>query len=337
MSCPPPYRPFRGAQPPHFVDRAGADDIGATGLVAASLDAYAAGPGDPRFHRLVVAAPALGKTALARAIGAEVARRLGWVVTFHRCQPKEHALAAVAAETLAGCQRLWPLQMAAPGPGGPGPGTPGPGVLGPGAPAPETEAAPWPRLRPGHPAGRGLVPFERLRGLLPPQRPWSWTDLKEFFTAAGSFAYGFSRGLLVVLDDADVLGAGELECAGHLARSLARDRLPVALLLTGGKEIGDHFSRWGHFSGSVWPTVLGRFDDSEAREALVVPAADRGTEFEDRALALLCAAAAGLPLPLQRLGFAAWSARPGQAGAVTIAAAEEALGLLAPETAAWAS
>ena len=50
-SCP-PYRPFRGADPPHFVDRL-EDELGAVGIVATALAAYRRGPGDPRFHRLI--------------------------------------------------------------------------------------------------------------------------------------------------------------------------------------------------------------------------------------------------------------------------------------------
>jgi hypothetical protein len=146
-----------------------------------------------------------------------------------------------------------------------------------------------------------------------------------------------SRGLMVVLDDADRLGGAEVECAGHLARGLSRDGLPVAFLLTGGPELGRRFARTGNFAGYVWPTNLGCFDDGEAREALVVPAADRGVEFEESALELLCAAAAGRPLELQRLGLAAWSAPARRPGKVGLAAAEQALELVAPQPVAWAS
>ncbi len=88
---------------------------------------------------------------------------------------------------------------------------------------------------------------------------------------------------MVVLDDADRLGGAEVECAGHLARGLARDGVPVAFLLTGGPELGRRFARNGNFGGYVWPMSLGPFDEAEAREALVVPAADRGVEFEESA------------------------------------------------------
>jgi hypothetical protein len=172
--------------------------------------------------------------------------------------------------------------------------------------------------------------------LVPTGREPSWTELREFFALAGSFARAISRGLLLVLDDADRLSGAEVECAGHLARSLSRDGLPVAFLLTGGPQLGQRFARTGNFAGSVWPTRLGRFDDSEAREALVVPAADRDVEFEEGALERLCAAADGRPLEVQRLGLAAWSSSA-RSGKIGLAAAEEAVGLVAPETTAMAS
>ncbi len=300
-TCPPPYRPFRGAEPPHFVDRPDAGDIGAAGIVAASLAACLAGPGHPRFHQLVVSTPALGKTAQARAVGRQVAGRLGWAVTFHRCRPKERAMRDVATEALAGMQRLW---LRAPS---------------------------------GHPAGQGPMPVRQLERLLRPGREASWTDLQDFFALAGSFAQRFSRGLMIVLDDADRLGGAEVECAGHLARSLSRDGLPVALLLTGGPQLGQRFARMGNFAGSVWATRLDLFDESEVREALVVPAADRGVEFDEDALELLCLAAAGRPLEVQRLGLAAWSASARLSTTVSLADAREALELVEPETAAKAS
>jgi len=292
---------LRGAEPPHFVDRADAGTIGGAGIVAATLAACRGGPGDPRFHQLVVSTPALGRTAQARAVSRQVAGRLGWVVTFHRCRPKERAMPAVAAQTLAGMQRLWP------------------------------------RPPSGRPGGPGTVPVRQLEGLLGPGGEASWTDLLDFFAVAGSFAQRLSRGIMIVLDDADRLGGAEVECAGHLARSLSRDGWPVALLLTGGPQLAQRFARTGNFAGSVWATRLDLFDDSEAREALVVPAAERAVEFDEDALELLCLAAAGRPLEVQRLGSAAWSASARRSGVVSLADAREALELVEPEAAAKAS
>jgi hypothetical protein len=145
---------------------------------------------------------------------------------------------------------------------------------------------------------------------LAPGAEATWTELQRLLQLAGRFAQQQGRGLLLVFDDADLLTGGEVEGVGHLARTLSNSGLPVALLLSGGQPLGARFARVGNFSGAVWPTPIEFLDDNEAREALVVPALDRGVEFEDEALKQLCLAAGGSPLDVQRLGFAAWSTAP---------------------------
>ncbi len=299
-SCPPPYRPLRGAEPPHFVDREDPQDVVANGILAASVAAYAAGPRDPRFHRLIVAEPAMGKTALLRAIAQLVARRLGWAVALHSCRPKERALRAVSAVVINILYQHWP--------------TDGTRLLS------ELREVDSP----------GAPTFSRL------ENGSSWSFLKHLLESVGNLAGANSGGLLVVFDEADRLSGGELESLGYLARSLSRDGLPVALLFSGGPQLGERFARAGHFSGCIWPTSLGRLDDGEAREALVVPATDRGVEFHADALELLCLASGGSPLEIQRLGFAAWSAASG-ADLVALADAHAALSLVMEATEARAS
>ena len=316
-NCPPPYRPLRGAEPPHFVDRAEGEDIGANGIVHGSMAAFAAGPCDPRFHRLVTSGPAMGKTAVLRAIGQEAARRLGWVVSFHSCQAKERALGALAAEIESAMLRQWPAYV----------GRLATEVLAFGCRP--TRAAPVGAL--DHPPNPVDVPH--LLGLGGEN---SWAALKQFCKWAGLFARSLSRGVLVIFDDVERLGAGEVESLGHLARALTRDGLPVALLLGGGPQLAERFARAGNFTECVWPTGLQRFDEAEAREALVVPAAERGVDFDEEALELLCAAAEGSPLDVQRLGFAAWSAASGSE-LITLRDAHEALGLVRPHVAERAS
>jgi len=271
-SSPPPYRPFRGADPPHFVDREDPDDVGGHGIVAASLVAFAAGPCDPRFHRLVTAGPGMGKTALLRAVGREVADRLGWAVTFHTCQVKERAIRAVSAEILKTVQRRWPRELS------------------------------------------GAVISSVT----------SWVALRDLLELAGRLARAASSGLFVVFDDADRLSGGELESLGFLARRLSQEGFPVALWLSGAASLGDRFVRAGDITECVWSTSLARLDGGEAREALVVPAVDRGVELREEALELLCWRADGIPLELQRLGFAAWSAA---GGADVVTAADAMAGL----------
>jgi hypothetical protein len=249
----------------------------------------------------------MGKTALLRAIGREAAGQLGWAVTVHSCRVKERAISAVSAELIDTLQQQWP--------------TKGAGLASDVLACDHPEAG---RLSEWPPASG----FESVAS--------SWTALKNILELAGKVARKFSRGLLVMFDDADRLAGGELESLGYLARHLSRERLPVALLFTGASPLGARFSRAGNISEYVWPTSLGGLDDSDAREALVVPAVDRGVEFQEDALELLCLRAAGAPLELQRLGFAAWSAARG-AELVTLADARTALGLLVAEAEARAS
>jgi hypothetical protein len=258
----------------------------------------------------------MGKTALLRAVAREATTRLHWAVTFHRCRPKERALGMVTGEILASLPRQWPAEG---------------GALANAALGPRLEGQ-W-RLQAEHPAGWGLATGPDLA---PPGAETSWAELHHVLQLAGRFAQKLGRGLLVVFDDADALGAGDVEALGHLARSLGRDGLPVALLLSGGQKLGARFARMGNFSGAVWPTPLEWFDDAEVREALVVPAADRNVEFHDEALELLCLAAGGSPLEVQRLGFAAWSAAPG-GEFVSVEAVEEAMGMAGVDLSAQAS
>ncbi|HUB71579.1 MAG TPA: ATP-binding protein [Acidimicrobiales bacterium] len=254
----PPYRPFRGAAPPHFVDRPDYDDLSAAGLLQMALANYLAGPSDPRFHRLVISESHAGKTALLRHVAQGASEDLSWVTAFHGCRPKELVLWRVAGRLL------------------------------------EAVRAKWPGAASTLPAATGA--------------DGSWSDLRRLLESLGSFAQSMSRGLLIALDDAHLLSSAEAECVGHLARGLARDRLPVAFLLSGGPRLGAHYARAGYFSGTVWPAQLEGFDDAEAREALVVPAVERGVEFDEEALAIACAEAGGDPLRLQRVGFVSWTA-----------------------------
>jgi hypothetical protein len=257
---PPPYRPFRGALPPHFVDRS-TDDLAIPGIVEASFAAFANGPADPRFHRLVIAGAGMGKTALLRFVSQEAEARLGWVSTFHRCGPKKSAIAVLPALVSASLKRCRPA----------------------------------------------LAPLLRSSA-----DSSFWGQLHNLVRQCARSSQLNVPGLFIALDDADLLGAGEVESLGYLAQSLAREDLKVAIWMSVRPWLARRFERGGHLPSSLWVTALSPLEDTEAREAIVVPAADRGVEFEGRALKIACAAASGSPLELQKVGFASWAAAGGR-------------------------
>ena len=290
-SCP-PYRPLRGSQPPHFVDRAEAGQIDGQGVLASVVAALANGPADPRTHRLLVGGPALGKTALLRSAAAEARRRLGWAVVFHSCRAKQRALGTVVAEAMASMARQWPQYQA---------------LMG--------EAVLHPRLggmargaRLAHPAGRGVV---AVPGAVEGLAEASWAELRMALHLAGRFASSIGRGLLVVADDIDALIPGEAEAFGWLSRSLAGEGLPVSLLLSCKPPLAEHVARSGNYGATLWVSRLGPMGFDDVAEALAVPAAERGVVFAPEALELAHRSSCGEPLEVQRLGFGAWSTAAG--------------------------
>ena len=276
-ACPPPYRPFRGADPPHFVDRQSEEELSTRGIVGACLQVYENGPRDLRFHRLVAGGPAVGKTTLLRAMCRQVETQLGWASVLHRCKAKERAMGSLPAEVLTSVKQHW------------------------------KEA----RLSDLSNFANLSNSSSRSKGSL--VGSWSsWAQLKTVLEACGRAGSTLGRGLLVALDDVDLLSAGEAESFGYLGRRLAFEGLSVALLMSGSPSLARRFRRSGNFSGTLWATTLAPFDVGESREAIVVPASERGVEFEDRALELVCQVAGGSPLEVQRIGFVSWAAAGGR-------------------------
>jgi hypothetical protein len=303
--CLPPYRPFRGAEPPHFVDRADESELPATTFRSSALAAWSGSPSGPRFHQLVVAGSGMGKTALLRSL-VGLADASGWAAVLHRCRRKERALGSAALAVLDQARCKW---------------------------APEAGALASEVLVPHLASGCAAWPAPGSQG---PASEVSWAALRSALRLVGSFARRRGSGLVLAFDDADLLAPSELESLGHLARSMSADGLPVALLLSGGCHMADRFARAGYFSGTFWLAELAPLDASEAREALAVPARDRGLDFDEGALELLCQCAGGSPLELQRLGFAAWVAAKG-AGPIGLREAQRAARPAAEDLAARAS
>ena len=102
MTCPPPYRPLRGAEPPHFVDRPEGENIGAKGIMAGSIAAFAAARVTPVFtSSLLLALPWARRPSCGQLAGKPAAAGLGGDVP--PLPAKERALGALAAEIESPC------------------------------------------------------------------------------------------------------------------------------------------------------------------------------------------------------------------------------------------
>lgn len=323
----PPYRPFLGAEPPHFVDRPDDLAMSGQGLVSATVMACQRPPGGPGSHQLVVGAPGMGKTAFLRQLGRQVGGRLDWAVVLHHCSPKQQVPSSLARRALSSLCSSWPQfrsELAK-------------AVLatrhGYGAPGWRHCCAQASCACVLHSARRRWPP-----AALGPCREAAqgWEDLYGTLHLAGEFAAARGRGVLVMLDDVDLMTGVEAEAMGYLARSLTRELLPVSLVMTGGQGLADRYERCTNFAGALWASRLAPFDHSEAREAIVVPAAERGVDIEEEAVDFLCSQSAGLPVEVQSAAFGAWSAARG-GPVITLRHAQDAIARSASQVATRAS
>jgi hypothetical protein len=296
----PPYRPQPGIMPPYFVDRETTEDQ--CGLVASALESLEAGPDDPRWHRLVVAEPSLGRSAALEVIAGRASRRLGWAAVCHRCRPGQRPLAALAdlaAGAVSVTAARWPDSplglVGRRGARGGGPGEVMGGTLrwGGGQSGGSGRTA----------LGEGTVEGGTVAGLL------------ALLESAGDRARRAGRGIILLVDDLQALAGPDLECLLAVLAGLGRGRSPVAFV---GTSDGEAARRLAAHPGAdrLWRSTLGPLDPSESREAVVVPAAERGVSIDEEAVSILIEAAGGSPLSLQRLAYGAWMAAGG-AGRIT--------------------
>jgi len=250
--------------------------VGRDDLVASSLAALDAGPAHPAFCRAILGLRGVGKTVLLDAIGSAATER-GWIVVNHQAIPEEPTARVLAGRVAAAAPRR--------------------GRSGCG----------WLRgLRLGLNAGVAHLDAD----LAPPTAETA--DLEGALRAVGRSARA-TGGVLLTLDEAHVLGPGDLAELSRAMQSVTRrEGLPVAVLLAGlpsfatavAASRATFFERLEHVS-------LGRLPDPEAAAALERPATERGVSIAPEALAAMVSASEGWPYALQLVGFHTWEAASG--------------------------
>jgi hypothetical protein len=138
------------------------------------------------------------------------------------------------------------------------------------------------------------------------------TDLAGLFVEIGEVARDHDTGVLITIDELHYVNLVTLEAlvmglhrASQLALpiTIAGAGLPSLATLTG--EAKSYAERM-----FVFP-VIGSLPDAQAREALVVPAADEKVTWDDAALDHVLRATQGYPYFLQEFGKQAWDAADG--------------------------
>lgn len=140
------------------------------------------------------------------------------------------------------------------------------------------------------------------------------TDLSGLFVELGELARDHDTGVLLTIDELHYVSLAVLEALVmglHRANQL---RLPITVAGAGLPSLATLTGEAKSYAERMFTfPIIGSLRDEQAREALVVPAADDHVAWADAALDRVLEASQGYPYFLQEFGKQAWDAAEGPA------------------------
>ncbi|WP_347354191.1 AAA family ATPase [Intrasporangium sp.] len=273
--APNPYRPGFNAPPPIFVGR-----DGVLASVSEALDVAALDGRTPR-PLILTGTRGVGKTVALGAAAALAAERLGWPTVHVEVRPKR-PFTPLLVERLqaarAGLEHTTGKPRRSTRVTG---GKVSAAALGVGAEV-MIERAADPGAAPADPIGQAL-------------------------TATMLAAMRVGAGLLLTLDEAQLATREELAAFTAVLQEHMADDWPLVVLVAGLPSLRDPNRSVTYLERGEW-RELGLLDRSDARRALVEPAADAGRPMDAAAADVLVEASGGYPYAVQLYGHHAWRA-----------------------------
>src|SRR5579875_8394 len=138
------------------------------------------------------------------------------------------------------------------------------------------------------------------------------TDLAGLFVELGDVAREHDAGVFVTIDELHYVALPTLEALVMGLHRASQLRLPITIAGAGLPSLAALTGEAKSYSERmfVFP-VIGSLPEVEAREALVVPAADEGVRWDDDALTRVLQETEGYPYFLQEFGKRAWDLADG--------------------------
>jgi AAA ATPase-like protein len=144
------------------------------------------------------------------------------------------------------------------------------------------------------------------------------TDLAGLFVELGEVARDHECGVFVTIDELHYVRLPTLEALVMGLHRASQLRLPITVAGAGLPSLATLTGEAKSYSERMFTfPVIGSLSEKEAREALVVPAADENVRWDDAALAKVLEATQGYPYFLQEFGKQAWDVADGPA-AITL-------------------
>ena len=135
------------------------------------------------------------------------------------------------------------------------------------------------------------------------------TDLSGLFVEVGEVARDHDAGVLITIDELHYVALPTLEALVMGLHRAAQLRLPITIAGAGLPSLATLTGEAKSYAERMFTfPVIGSLPAEQAREALVVPAADEGVDWEPAALDRVLAVTEGYPYFLQEFGKRAWDA-----------------------------
>jgi AAA ATPase domain len=138
------------------------------------------------------------------------------------------------------------------------------------------------------------------------------TDLSALFVELGEVARDHDTGVLITIDELHYVALPTLEALVTGLHRAAQLRLPITVAGAGLPSLAALTGEAKSYAERMFTfPVIGSLPPVQAREALVLPAADEGVRWDEAALARVVDVTQGYPYFLQEFGKQAWDVADG--------------------------
>lgn len=133
-------------------------------------------------------------------------------------------------------------------------------------------------------------------------------DLTDVFVAIGETAKEQKRGLVILIDEVQFLGASQLEALIQAIHKTVQKSLPVTFVGAGLPQIAELAGDAKSYAERLFKfPKIDSLQGDDARKALTEPAASEGALFTEDAVDLAMEITRGYPYFIQELGYQVWT------------------------------
>lgn len=137
-------------------------------------------------------------------------------------------------------------------------------------------------------------------------------DLTDLFLAVGETAKEHGKGVVLLFDEVQFLKPSQLEALIQALHKMVQRALPITMVAAGLPQIAELAGDAKSYAERLFTfPQLGDLEPADAKEALVLPAAEEGVTYTPDALDEAVRITGGYPYFIQELGYATWTVAEG--------------------------